>query len=173
MTLSFWQTAASIASDCVLSATLIVFLIQAKTMREQVRHLAEQSMHLAREEDRSAKALRASVYQSLSRLAIEVDGTFLQHPELRAYFYDGISEPSDPTQLSRVVAVAETLIDLMDNFVVQAPHLPDHLSGPWDRYFKDIFGSSPAMQRFWRAHREWYSPTLRELLDPLISPARP
>ena len=163
------QTIAAVASDCVLAATLLVFLFQAKSMREQVKHLARQTDHLARDEERSASATRAAVYQSLAGLMIDVDRVFLLRPELRCYFYEGAEEPADPIERSRVVALAETFIDLIDNFVAQAPHLPEHMSGPWDLYFKDLMRASPALRRFWNESRGWYSQELRDLLDPLAS----
>jgi hypothetical protein len=162
---SEWQTVAAIASDLVLSATLIVFLRQARTMRAQLEHLALQTEHVAREEDRSSKALRAGVYQSLSGLMIDVDRTFIAYPELRRYFYDGVPEPTDVTERSRVSAIAEMFVDLIDNFVAQAPHLPEYMSGPWGTYFEYLFRSSPAIQRFWQENRSWYSGELQRFFD--------
>lgn len=162
-----WQTISAVVSDAVLAATLFVFLVQARAMRQQTLHLARQTEHLVRDEDRSARATRAGVYQSLVQLMIDIDRIYIDRPELRCYFYDGADEPEDLLARSRVSALAETYADLMDNFLTQAQHLPEHLSGPYSAYFEDLARSSPAIRRFWRENREWYPEEMRQLLDPI------
>lgn len=191
-----WQAISSIASDVVLTVTLVVFVIQASAMRTQVRHLARQSEHISRQTDETVRqtelvtrqveqvttqtdhlgrqtehaieATRAAIYQGLNQFMLELDRIFIDNPQLRPYFYESCPEPDDVVLRYQLSAVSEMYIDLMDNFLVQAPNLEAFISEPWDDYFRDLLRRSPAMRRFWRDHRNWYAAHMQRLLDPVL-----
>lgn len=164
-----WQTVATAASDAILVITLLVFILQARAMRQQVGHLQLQTSHMILQSEHATLATRAAVYQGLSQIMLDVDRLFINYPSLRPYFYDNVGEPDDPAKRNRLSAIAETYVDMMDNFLIQAPHLEQFIAEPWDDYFRDLMGRSPAIRRFWSEHRQWYGEHMRQLLDPVLA----
>lgn len=135
---------ASIASDLILAATMAVFL--------------RQSRHMSR-------GTSASVYQTIADQMMSIDRLFVDHPELRQYFYDGVLPPREGLEAARVRAATELMVDFMDNVVSQSRHLPEYLCGPWRDYFRDLASTSPGLRQFWREHRDWYDEHMQKILD--------
>jgi hypothetical protein len=135
----------TLVADAILIATMVVFMFQARYM---------------------ARSTRASVYQAIADQMMSIDRLFIDHPELRPYFYGKKAAPSRGLNHERVAAATELFVDFMDNVVVQTPHIPEYLSGTWTRYFRDVAASSPSIREFWRTKREWYGISLQRVLDP-------
>ncbi|MEX0284077.1 MAG: hypothetical protein AB3N23_05655 [Paracoccaceae bacterium] len=75
--------------------------------------------------------------------------TFVEKPDLRPYFKDGLDVSADDPLAQRVLAVAEVRLDLMDGlltYISQQGWTPDETSG-WQNTFRDAFASSPALCR--------------------------
>ncbi|RMF31065.1 MAG: hypothetical protein D6759_10710 [Chloroflexi bacterium] len=126
---------------------------------------------MARQTNLAAKATRASIYQNVATAMIEFDRFFVDHSELKPYFYGGKEIPEDHPDYARVMSVAEMLVDFMDEVTVLSPIVPKYL--PWDTwksYFQDLFVSSPALRNYWAEHKKWYPETLQKLLDSITEP---
>jgi hypothetical protein len=141
----------ALCSDVILLVTMAVFAYQARQMAKQSRDVANST--------------RASVYQGIADQMLALDQLFIARPELRPYIYDGVALPPDPVERTRVLALAETFVDLFDNFVIQSASIPDDLFEPWRNYAVSLMGTSPAMQFFWNQNRDWYSEVLQRVLD--------
>jgi hypothetical protein len=135
----------ALAGDVILAATMAVFVLQ-------VRHMA--------------RSTRASVYQTVADQMMSIDRLFVERPELRPYFYGNEPPPSEGLDRERVTAATELFVDFMDNVATQAPHMPEYLSGPWAKYFREVASTSPSIRSFWRANRDWYDDSLQRILDP-------
>ena len=141
----------ALSSDVILLLTMAVFAYQARQMAKQSRDVV--------------KSTRASVFQGITDQMLRLDQLFIARPELRPFMYDGHPLPTDPLERTRVLALAETFLDLFDNFVVQSASIPEDLFEPWRNYAVSVLGSSPAMQFFWNENRDWYSEMLQQVLD--------
>lgn len=78
---------------------------------------------LIRQNTIAARAARASVYQNIPTQMIEIVRFFVDHPELRPYFYDNKEILEDHPDFNRVMAVAEMLVDFMDGVLTLAPSM--------------------------------------------------
>jgi hypothetical protein len=134
------------AGDLILTATLVVFMIQARSM---------------------TRSTRSSVYQTVADQMMSIDRLFVERPELRPYFYGSKPPPEDGVERERVAAATELFIDFMDNVATQAPHMPEYLSGPWKKYFHEIASKSPSIRAFWRDNHGWYDDSMQRILNPV------
>jgi hypothetical protein len=106
--------------------------------------------------------MSVTTYQGATQLMLEVDRIFLNHPELRPFFYDDV-EPTPDVDRNLINAAVEFMLDAFECIWDQRPHFsaPDYDS--WAEYIVDRFGTSPVLRQFYRDHAGWY-PTLDSLL---------
>jgi hypothetical protein len=143
----------ALSGNVALFVSLILLALQVREMTKQ-----------------SALATRstiAAVYQQMNDNMLDIDRLFVERPELRPFFYGDAVLPADaePVDRERLVAMAELIVDLMDNVVTQLPILPARLAQPWQDFFRGLVSGSPTLTEFWKAWRHLYSIDLRNLLD--------
>jgi len=88
-----------------------------------------------------------------SRFAAEIDKAFLNYPELRPFFYDGVmpNEKIDAVQARRAASLADIHLDVFELLFVEMiiERVPDLKLGKdrlhWDNYMRRTFETSPLM----------------------------
>ncbi len=123
-----------------------------------------QTKEAAKQAEASGAAVRASVYLTLQVAAMDLDGFFFEHPDLRAKFYGTVSGPGAQEDLQRGEAAAEMVIDLFDMMTVHEMHIPDAAAEGWREYIRYMMTNSDALRKFWHRNKGWY-PALRPLVD--------
>ena len=126
------------------------------------------SLLLLRAQGQAAReATLVVAYQNMTAQMAEMQRFFVEHLDLRAYFYDGKTLPADEHDRDRVLAVAEMYVNMMDAVLTQLPALdrPGTVAD-WEGYFRGIYETSPAIREFWADHGDvWFvSSPLRTLL---------
>jgi hypothetical protein len=113
-------------------------------------------------------------YQNMTAQMAEMDRFFLEHLDLRPYFFAGKELPIALDEQDRVLAVAEMYVNLMDNVLTQVPALNrDGIASDWETYFRDVYDTSPAIRLFWAEHaREWFANSPLVTLYPTPPSAR-
>jgi len=119
----------------------------------------------ARQWRESARAIRANTYQGINTQLQGIDLIFVENPELRPYFYAGEDIPQDKRERDRVMAVAELLVDFMDNVVTHGDAMPPEHREVWYRYFREQHDSSPAIRAYWSENSHWYRKELHTALS--------
>ena len=110
----------------------------------------------------AANANRATVYQSVPQLMIEIDRLFVDRPELKPYFYRNKPISKDDPEYERVMSVAEILLDFMDFVTAVEPALPEYDWDSWKCYFQELAGTSPALRLYWEECGHWYPDPVRQ-----------
>jgi len=147
------------ACTCV---TLVFLYRQTRCQTGQTRHIAEQTELLN-------ETGRAELYQNVMKEMQEISRIFLQAPELRCYFYEGSPPPREGDRSARVEIMSEMIVDFMGFTLNTFKLFSAEEKRGWTSYFEDIGRNSPAIRAFWRAHREWYEPPVRNVLDPIVA----
>ena len=100
---------------------------------------------------------RASVYQQISQQMLNIDKIFLKNPGLRKFFYDKSYKVNskkeafekwmaiDEVTKQRLLAIAELLVDFLDNILYQRKYLKGYPWETWDVYFCELFKSVPVI----------------------------
>ena len=142
------STAALLIS--ALGFTAVIFSI--RTAQGQMNYMAAQTSLQVRD-------------HSLSN-CLALHKIFLDHPELRPYFFEGKDlKESDPLY-PKVVAVAEMHLDVFAYNLDYRLLFPDDYRRPEDykRYVRSRLALSPVMRRRLEKKGEWFSPHLQEVL---------
>lgn len=98
-----WDTFAASSGIAIAVVAALVALWQGNLLRRQVRQSDDIS--------------RAQLYQDITRSFIEYDRFFVEHPELRPFFYDNAEIPADPVPRARALATAEMVADLAESCI--------------------------------------------------------
>jgi hypothetical protein len=125
---------------------------------------ARQWKEAATQTERAATAIKSAAYQGVNAQLQDVDMIFVDRPELRPHFYENKALPADKRERDQVMAVAELLVDFMDNIVTQAHAMDAEHREVWYAYFRDQLDSSPAIRVYWSENRHWYRPELHAAL---------
>jgi hypothetical protein len=111
----------------------------------------------------AAKVWKADVYSKASPWILDLDKTFVEHPELRAYFYkDGTNPPvyeipETETNRAQVLAMSEYILDTYDAFLAERSKYGDvTLASDWTTWMSDTFNDSPSLVRYIEMHKSWY-----------------
>ncbi|MHB8829366.1 MAG: hypothetical protein ACYC6Q_07550 [Syntrophales bacterium] len=111
----------------------------------------------------SRQGVSAQTWQGFTQQGNEISRIFVDHPDLRPYFYDGKPITKDDPNFNAVMAVSEMYLDFLDsfqdNYVFTLPGMATNgeFRLLWDRYFKDMFASSPALCAYAKEKQHWYS----------------
>lgn len=92
--------------------------------------------------------------------------TFIDHPQCRPYFYDGLAAPTEEPLRSKVLAVNELICDHMENIILHRRALDSATYQVWVFYMQGLYNRSPVMRAFLDPSSEGYrySPELLDLL---------
>jgi hypothetical protein len=103
---------------------------------------------------------------------------FIDYPELREYFYEGVELPDDSTTKGRALAMTELIGDALqstywlfqgkDVALLGSVDPALDIRSDWDDWTKFILTMSPAMRPFAREHPLQY-PYLARMLDTIES----
>jgi hypothetical protein len=108
--------------------------------------LAWQTRSVAQQTKISNAIANASVISNSTSGLREVLSLFIEHPELRPYFYESKRPPSRGHKRTRIVTAAEILADILEeglsaNRLVRT----DRFSEEWPLYCADMLASSPVL----------------------------
>jgi hypothetical protein len=159
-------------------AALIAGLVTAAAVAGSVLFLARQTSQsveqfLVANELAGARAL-AQGYELWDRVITR----FIDYPELRQYFYEGVEVPEEPTTRARVLAMTELIGDALqstswlfqgkDVSLLRAVDPTVDIRSDWDDWTQFILTMSPVMRAFVREHPLQY-PFLTRMLDTIES----
>ena len=89
-------------------------------------------------------ATRDQVYQA----SLGILKMFVEHPDLRPYFYDSIPMPGQILERSKVLAACEVMGDHWENILLSKKSLDQETLGVWRNYMRGIYGASPSLRYF-------------------------
>lgn len=159
-------------------ATLFASLITAAAVAGSVLFLARQTSQsveqfLVANELAGARAL-AQGYELWDRVITR----FIDYPELRQYFYEGVEVPEDSRTRARALAMTELIGDALqsadwlyqgkDVALLGSEDPASDIRTDWDDWTKFILRMSPVMRSFVREHPRQY-PFLTRMLDTIES----
>jgi hypothetical protein len=95
----------------------------------------------------------------------EVYMVFIDHPELRPYFYGGREMPRSRRLRRQVSTIAEMLADVLESGLLQYRLVPASESFEiWENYCRYMLARSPALHALARKYPEWW-PELNHFSD--------
>ncbi|WP_330460543.1 hypothetical protein OIB37_28885 [Streptomyces sp. NBC_00820] len=110
----------------------------------------------------SAKTHETTSYHAGTDLFMEVNRVFVEHPEVRPYFYDGKELTEGDPNSNRVQAVAELMLDVFEWIWHRREGITEADRQAWADYVGQMFRLSPALRKYHLDHLAWH-PTITEL----------
>lgn len=113
----------------------------------------------------SAETDRISTLEQLYARMHDIDKLFVEKPELKPYFYQGmkksdanplVAADNMPRVRAQVDAMAELLCDFFAAALESMKALSPGTYREWESYVADIFKNSPTLREFYCTRREWY-----------------
>lgn len=123
-------------------------------------------VHMAGEQAQAAKIqTQALTTQSVMSQLLQLDSLFIEHPEVRPYFYYGKEINKGDEHYDRALAVAEFQLDFFDSYLTQSQYLTlgDEERQNWEKYITDSFSTSPIMCARLKDAPGWYGAKLEKL----------
>lgn len=110
-------------------------------------------------------ATRATIYQNITATMLEIDRYFIEHPELKKYFFDNTPITKKHREYERVKSIAEMFLDFMDFTLEHKPGMEDYPWSQWENYFKSVYDTSPALRELWEEVKglNWYEKEVGEV----------
>ena|SRR2546429_7841826 len=110
-----------------------------------------------RQSKQQTMVAQLSNYHNLYLMWFYVDKVFVEHPEMRPYFYekaDTLTAPDDVKQ--RLSAVSHMILDCFDDVYHHLDHLPPITRRAWDLFIKDMCKHT-SLKDFLQKNDQWYS----------------
>ena len=159
-------------------ATLIASLVTAAAVAGSVLFLARQTSQSVEQFFVANELAGARALAQGYELWDHVITRFIDYPELRQYFYEGVEPPEDSTARARVLAMTELIGDALqstdwlyqgkDVALLGSVDPALDIRSDWDDWTKFILTMSPVMRSFVREHPLQY-PFLTRMLDTIES----
>jgi hypothetical protein len=116
-----------------------------------------------RQVKQQAQDSRVELITGMTSLIGSVSQVFIEKPEMRKYFYEGISPSGDEVELAQAIAVR--MADALDHVAAHLDLMSDPTRDAWAEYISGIGERSPVLKSYVRANKKWYGPKLREQLS--------
>lgn len=144
-------TAAVSAAVAILSAWIAWFVGKKNLVR------------LTQQIEAQNAQLRLQSYVAITARIFEVNKLFVDNPELRRYFYDGVVL-TDKEVMAKASSVAEFLLDFYSTIQEHQAFLDQDVPTweEWISYIKEGFKRSPFLCVYFEGKLNWYEPQLRE-----------
>lgn len=116
---------------------------------------------LQRQIRETRRTIESAAIQGAYDVWVGIDQFFVQHPELRPFFYRAkpMDESLDEASRRKVEAAAEMILDCMANVFHQLPTLGPEEREAYGNFLKDRYQTQPALKQFVDEYEHWYPNT--------------
>ncbi|NCA76792.1 MAG: hypothetical protein EOM90_10685 [Alphaproteobacteria bacterium] len=105
------------------------------------------------------KNLKIQTHSSIYRLVFDLSEIFIDHPELRPYFYDSVPIKPGDHDYNKVMNASELLLDFFEYVVVEEPYMDDRIVSGWKVYMAKMFRKSQSLKMFLNENKDQYNKT--------------
>ncbi len=124
------------------------------------------------------RQLTEGIRQTMMNYSMEISRLFLEHPDLRPYFFSGQVIDVNHQDYLRAEAVAEVILDIFWTMRSQANRrvaddfVDSSAAEQWAIYMGDCFASSPILTDFLNRRKDWYGDDLYKSMEAGLARAR-
>lgn len=104
-------------------------------------------------------ATRATIYQNITATMLEIDRYFIEHRELKKYFFDNAEVTKKNPEYERFKSIAEMFLDFIDFTLEHKPEMKDYPKHRRENYFKSVYDNSRTLRKLWSEVKvlKWYN----------------
>jgi hypothetical protein len=113
------------------------------------------------------RTIETATIQSIWTMWLEVDKFFVEHPELKPYFYHALDVDENITgdMLHRLESTAELLLDTFAHNYDQKHSFATKGFEWYGNFMKSRYRTQPFLRRFVDEHVDWYNPAFIDYLQ--------
>lgn len=156
----------------ITGAALAVAVCTLAFIAFQVRNVATQTEKQTEAIGLQNSLLKVQAYQAFSNSWAQIDMAFMNHPELRPFFYGG-KTVDNPAIKESAIALAEMQLDIFETFFMDelTGHLPWGKRGTkdranWENFMRYTFENSSVLCKHLEGVSDWYSDEFRSFAAP-------
>jgi hypothetical protein len=114
-------------------------------------------LFIRRQITKAQRVIDSTAFQGISTVWIDIDKFFVEHPELRPYFYHGqdLAPEADQRTAWQVEAAAEMLLDCFTNVYHQFAHMEFKGFASYGRFMQMMYRDQPCFRRLADQHVGW------------------
>ena len=105
-----------------------------------------------------SRAFRASVISQVYGELHHVHHTFIEHPQLRPYFFHRAHIEEDDEAYMKARSVAEMYLDIFEQILIMRPYAPRKLRPFFDGYIREMLSGSPFLLKYLTENKELLYP---------------
>jgi len=135
--LDWVSVAASIAT--VLTVIFLIYQIRMETKATELQ----------------TAATKSQVYQNFVTNSMEIDHILIEHPEMRKYVYSDAEIGAD-VDMDLLMGIEELIVDVVENAEIFRDQIPEDRRIGWDKFIKQVKGSSAYQKYKELGYSEWY-----------------
>jgi hypothetical protein len=125
----------------------IIALWQGRLLRKQI--------------ETDQRTTQTDLYFRVANSFRDLDLFFVDHPELRPFFYQNKKLPRSGRKRAQLSAAAEMVVDLAESVIACGPGL-GALAVDWHKYFAFLYRNSEALRKYWKEYSYYYPDAVRE-----------
>ncbi len=110
-------------------------------------------------------SIRISAQAAVYQQATDARAFLVQYPELRKYFFDGVTANHDSEDYSRAKTVAEMFLNYMEHLILQRSSLRSADWIAWQNFARKTLCNSPILREVLIEQQEAYCSELIELCN--------
>lgn len=96
-------------------------------------------------------------HASIYNMGFELFKIFVEHQELRPYFYDGKNLEKNDDNFQKVMAIAELHADFFEYIILEQYSIDREMKLTMIKYMKRLFKSSDALRKFLTEYSDCYN----------------
>jgi hypothetical protein len=151
--------------------SLIVWTVSSIAVIVSLVLVYRQTAIFSKQTEYVARSLVETLSESLNNQSHEISRIFVEHPELRPYFYGGKTIDENHPDHPRAEAVAELILDIFWSMYSQSQRgdvralVVDGSDKLWQDFVGDSFAQSPILVKTLMKRRNWYGQALVEQMN--------
>ena len=102
------------------------------------------------------QTIQAESHGRIYQHALEVQKLFVEHPDLRRFFYGREELKAGDRDYDKVLAFAELVADYLEHIMLQRPNVPSEVQKAWENYTGLMLTSSPVLRQVLIEHQGGY-----------------
>ena len=110
------------------------------------------------------QSVRASAHAAIYSQAADFRGHLMTYPELRRYFFDGIEANPNHPDYSRILTLAEMLLNYLEHLSIEKSNFASHDGNAWRIFIRQSLEACPTAKQRLAENPDAYSPHLRSAL---------
>lgn len=108
---------------------------------------------------------QVALITGMTTMMLEIDKAFIEHPEMRQYFKNGVRPPQGSGAREEAQAFAMAMANALDHVVEHMRFMKCDTRYAWRTYIAELYEQSPVFADLLEEHGDWWPGLHREIRE--------